>query len=76
MFYLYYTVCTCIILGCNEWKVLYELLKVMKRVTLLLHGIGLNKKGIGKLPRGWYVDNTGTTSFIELKGKLSKEASF
>lgn len=49
----------------------------MKRVTVLLHGIlnGLNKKGIGKLPRGWDVDNTGTTSFIELKGKLSKEAS-
>lgn len=39
MFYLYYTVCTCIILGCSERKVLYELLKVMKRVTLLVHGI-------------------------------------
>lgn len=39
------------------------------------HLIGLNKKGIGKLPRDWDVDNTGTTSFIELKCKLSKEDS-
>lgn len=39
------------------------------------HLIGLNKKSIGKLPRGWDVDNTGTSSFVELKGKLSKEAS-
>lgn len=48
----------------------------MKRVAVTSrHLIGLNKKGIGKLPRVWDVDNTGTTSFIELKGKLSKEAS-